>query len=1215
MRSFTTSSLQWFVGLYSICIGVLMLITPHQFASATFLPLQPALAWWGIGFLFAGSSLIGIAVLAPRRLLVLLAHLFAGAILLSLAYAFSTTAAWTGTSNYLVLGLATLAAPLLARQPRHAPPAGATTSDLFACMMGLAEALTGLVLISLPDQFRTPAYESLQPYLPWYGVTFLVAGLWLLATQVRHPRRPWLAWLAHLAAGGAYVFFCLVFAIPNRGLSGIALYGGLGGALMLQPWLTPIFTRIDPARLQTRLALALVALAALPLVIGVAVISAREQDAATALALSRQEGLAAALAENTSNYIGLHHDAVIGLAGQLSRLPPTPAAHQPALQQFRAAYSDITAFISYDVNGDPIAGSDAQAQLFSASGLSAFETVRETLAPAIEVRISRSYNLPILALSAPLISPDGQFAGVVLGVLETARLSESLSQGTISNAGEIYVVDSRGRVISHPEETVAQAFAERAGLPPVAAALVDQDSGSLAYTSGGEPRLTGYAPVAELGWAVIVDRPASAVLGGVRAGQELAVMVLALVIAGAVTVSIFLARALTVPLTMLAVATRQLATGDGSAPLPQSSVRELATLAETFAELRHRLSQRTHERNQVTARLQALADVGKVLSAPLEASAMVDQLTQIVVPALADWCSIYLRQPDDSVALAAVTHTDPELVALASELQRRYPPDPDSHSGVMHVMRTGQAERINDITDEVLQSVAQDAGHLELLRRVGMRAIMFLPLTARGRTLGALVLVAIEPGRFFSDADLNLATELARRAALALDNAQLYAAEREARRSAELASAYSARLQHVTAALSGAPTPDHVAQVLATEGAAAIGADAAAIALFAPDGDGLEIRHASGYPPELIADFRELSLDGPNPLSDALQQREAIFIGSLNEARQHYPGLIAQQTQSGMQAWAVLPLLINQQTLGALGLSFASPHAFDNDERAFLRALAQQGSQALERARLYADAQRASAEAVAAVRVRDQFLSIAAHELKTPLTPLLGQAQLLLRRAERDNSLNERDRRAIQMIADQAARLSLLVTSLLDLNRLQSGNITLSTKQLDLCALLRRLSEELQATLARHTIVLDQPPEPVQIVGDPLRLEQVFQNLLQNAVKYSPEGGTVAVEVAVDGEGARVVVRDNGIGIPHEALPRLFQPFYRASNAERSAAAGMGVGLAVVNELVLLHGGSIAVESEEGRGSTFTVRLPLAGPPAATPEVAAVTPRSAPDRR
>src|SRR5690606_10800236 len=142
-------------------------------------------------------------------------------------------------------------------------------------------------------------------------------------------------------------------------------------------------------------------------------------------------------------------------------------------------------------------------------------------------------------------SPDGQFAGVVLGVLETARLSESLSQGTISNAGEIYVVDSRGRVISHPEETVAQAFAERAGLPPVAAALVDQDSGSLAYTSGGEPRLTGYAPVAELGWAVIVDRPASAVLGGVRAGQELAVMVLALVIAGAVTVSIFLARALT----------------------------------------------------------------------------------------------------------------------------------------------------------------------------------------------------------------------------------------------------------------------------------------------------------------------------------------------------------------------------------------------------------------------------------------------------------------------------------------------------------------------------------------------------------------------------------------------------------------------------------------------------------------------------------------------
>jgi signal transduction histidine kinase len=248
--------------------------------------------------------------------------------------------------------------------------------------------------------------------------------------------------------------------------------------------------------------------------------------------------------------------------------------------------------------------------------------------------------------------------------------------------------------------------------------------------------------------------------------------------------------------------------------------------------------------------------------------------------------------------------------------------------------------------------------------------------------------------------------------------------------------------------------------------------------------------------------------------------------------------------------------------------------------------LARRIAVAVDNARLYHAAQES-------IHMRDIFLSVAAHELRTPLTSLLGYTELVERRLLRDGTLGDRDQRAIRTVIDQASRLNKMVTSLLDISRLQLGQLSIEPAPMDLGALAERLVHEAQPLLSDHPIEYIPPDEAVLINGDELRIEQALQNLLQNAVKYSPDGGVVEVRVLQREGQALAVVKDHGIGIPADAVPQLFTRFYRAPNVDPQHISGLGVGLYVVKEIMELHGGGVEVESAVGEGSTFTLMLPL----------------------
>jgi signal transduction histidine kinase len=232
--------------------------------------------------------------------------------------------------------------------------------------------------------------------------------------------------------------------------------------------------------------------------------------------------------------------------------------------------------------------------------------------------------------------------------------------------------------------------------------------------------------------------------------------------------------------------------------------------------------------------------------------------------------------------------------------------------------------------------------------------------------------------------------------------------------------------------------------------------------------------------------------------------------------------------------------------------------------------------------------------------MRDEFMSIASHELRTPIAALQVQAQLIMRRAERGRLDVERTAQAFRAVNAQAGRLTRLVTQLLDTSRIETGKLKLEREWTDLVALTSQGVANAASVSPRHTMRLDAPPSLTATI-DPLRLEQVIMNLLDNAVKYSPSGGEIEVRLArVADRAAELSVRDHGLGIPPEKRAQIFERFYQAHGGGHRS--GLGLGLFICRQIVEMHGGTITAEFPEDGGTRVIVRIPLGEPPALVAE-------------
>jgi signal transduction histidine kinase/CheY-like chemotaxis protein len=296
-----------------------------------------------------------------------------------------------------------------------------------------------------------------------------------------------------------------------------------------------------------------------------------------------------------------------------------------------------------------------------------------------------------------------------------------------------------------------------------------------------------------------------------------------------------------------------------------------------------------------------------------------------------------------------------------------------------------------------------------------------------------------------------------------------------------------------------------------------------------------------------------------------------------------------------------LPLLARERTLGAITLVTAeSGRRYDAGDMRLADDLARRAALAIDNARLYR-------ELTEADRRKDQFLAMLAHELRNPLAPVQSAVDVIRARNVADPVV----RRAREVIERQVRHLAHLLDDLLDVARITEGKIELRRTRVDLGALVADAvsAHRALADARGHRVTVTLPTAPVQVEADPTRLTQIVANLLNNAAKYTPPGGRIAVVAAREGADAVVRVTDDGIGIPAETLPRIFDLFAQGPDSLARSEGGLGLGLTVVRRLVELHGGSVTARSEgPGKGSVFVVRL---RPAAESPAPAHAEPRAA----
>jgi PAS domain S-box-containing protein len=510
-----------------------------------------------------------------------------------------------------------------------------------------------------------------------------------------------------------------------------------------------------------------------------------------------------------------------------------------------------------------------------------------------------------------------------------------------------------------------------------------------------------------------------------------------------------------------------------------------------------------------------LVEVGDILGSSLDYRKTLPEVARAAVPAIADWVSVHVVGADGSLERVAVAHVDPAKLTFAEELEARYPPAGDDPT--LEVLRTQHPVFVAELTEKQLDAAAVDELHRGLLRELGPRSSIAVPLLAGDEALGVITFVQTESGRAYGDDDLALVLELARRVATAMENARLYA---EAERRAQAASA------------------------LANVGDAVVLADAnGVVRLWNPAAATI-----TGIAEAAAVGRR---LEDVIPGWRTLAQRIPVASGP----GQTVTALAHPVELDGREVW-----------LSGSGVGFAEGVVY---------------------------AFRDLTEERRVEEMKSDFVATVSHELRTPLAAIHGSAMTILRPdLELEDELKSR---LLAVIADESQRLAQIVNDLLLASHLDSGRLQLQIESCDPVELARLVVEAARTHLPDNvTVELDADEALPSVAADPGQLRQVLENLVENAIKYSPDGGTVELRLGRDNGAVSFRVRDEGLGIPHAEHRRVFEKFYRLDPNMTRGIGGTGLGLYISRELVRMMGGRIWVESEPDRGSTFTVEIPAA---------------------
>lgn len=474
--------------------------------------------------------------------------------------------------------------------------------------------------------------------------------------------------------------------------------------------------------------------------------------------------------------------------------------------------------------------------------------------------------------------------------------------------------------------------------------------------------------------------------------------------------------------------------------------------------------------------------------------------------------------------------------------------------------------------------IATDPRHtLRTPGQAGLHSFCALPLSSGKEIVGVLGIASSAKSEFRSQ-DVSLLNIVGRQLGTALERACLY---KEARERLVLVN----KLGRI---ISSSLDIQKVYEGFADELRKLMNVDRATIAFI--EGDKLRFVALSTKIGTVWERGKVLPLSGTT-IEWVAHHKQALVESDLAQERKFWTG--EQHVKQGIRSIIYLPLMTKGEVFAALIIASHRPDAYGQRELALLEQVSTQISGAIDNARLYQLERKQRLELEEQAQIRSQFIAALTHELQSPLTSMLASGGLLAEQVQKEYPAPVL--RLVQNILDSCHSLEAKLGELFDSAKGEVGILKLELEPLDPLPLLQDVASRFSPVIQSkgQSFTLDLPPSLPWIKADGERLEQVLTNLLSNATKFTLKGGNIVLRAQKRGNDLVIQVQDNGIGMPEEKQRRLFEPYYRA-RLDRQKFPGLGLGLTLCKQLVELHGGKIWVESEEGKGSTFSFSLPLA---------------------
>lgn len=549
------------------------------------------------------------------------------------------------------------------------------------------------------------------------------------------------------------------------------------------------------------------------------------------------------------------------------------------------------------------------------------------------------------------------------------------------------------------------------------------------------------------------------------------------------------------------------------------------------------------------ARFEALYNVSRLLGSSLDLQIVLDQVMDAILQLTgAERGFIMLRDDDGQINVTTARNLDQQT--LSSD-QSHY-----SRTIVEQVMDAGQPL--------VTTNAAEDPRFATQASIVGqaLRSIMATPLRARGRVIGVVYVDNRIHANLFDDDDLAALDAFAGQAAVAIDNARLFAAtdQQLQARIEELT-----ELRRIDMRLNETLDADKAMLITLYWACRTSGASTGYLGLVEGEPPGVRTAQSYGVDPD---ETFLLQLHTAYP--------EVLEVAASGETRQ------LTTKHPDYTHTLITPVHRNQQVIAVVVLNRTGE--FSAEQQEMVGRIVARAAVAIENARLYAAVQ-------AANNAKSDFVGIVAHDLKVPMTSIMGYADLTLLAgglSERQVSFQENIRETVQ-------RMEVLVSDLADISRIESGRFYMTPSDVAIQELVQALRDSMltQLDARRHTLVEDIGPALPGLHVDYYRLLQVLTNLISNAIKYTPAGGTITLRIRENGNTLEFSVADTGVGLTPDEQRMLGTKFWRADNDFIRAQPGSGLGIAITRGLIEQMGGKLQIESEVGRGSTFTFNIPI----------------------